>query len=64
MIPFRKNLNSGLLLIILIGSLAAAILVRVFLTDAASLVEMRKRTPVLGTFATYIVIDDTQTAGL
>ncbi|MEN8209312.1 MAG: FAD:protein FMN transferase, partial [Candidatus Fermentibacteria bacterium] len=63
-IPFRKNLNSGLLLIILIGSLAAAILVRVFLTDTRSLVEMRKRTPVLGTFATYIVIDDTQTAGL
>ena len=61
---FRRKLNSGFLLILLIGSLAAALLVRVFLLGTTELLEMKNRTPVLGTFATYIVIAETETAGL
>ncbi len=64
MSPFRKKLNSGLLLVILIGSLAAALLVRVFRCDTIELLEMKNRTPVLGTFATYIVIAESETAGV
>ena len=61
---FRRKLNSGILLIILIVSLAAALLVRVFLVGTTELLEMKNRTPVLGTFATYIVIAETEAAGL
>ena len=62
--PSRKKFNSGILLILLIGSLASALLVRVFCAGSIKLVEMRNRTPVLGTFATYIVIAESETAGL
>ena len=62
--PFRKKFNSNSLLILLVGSLAIALLVRMFCADNAELLEMKNRTPVLGTFATYIVIADSETAGL
>ena len=62
--PVRKKFNSAFLLTLLMGSLAAALLVRVFRADNPELLEMKNRTPVLGTFATYIVIADSETAGV
>jgi len=60
--PVRKKLDSTLLLTILLGSLVAAVLIRVFIVHDDELLEMKNRTPVLGTFATYIVIADTEAA--
>ncbi len=62
--PVRKKINSGYLLIILLGSLATAVLIRVFVAGSDKFLEMKNRTPVLGTFATYIVIAEKDTAGL
>ena len=62
--PVRKKINSSYLLMFLIGSLVLALVIRVFLADNAGLLEMKNRTPVLGTFATYIVIAESETAGL
>ncbi|NOQ21914.1 MAG: hypothetical protein GQ565_04600 [Candidatus Aegiribacteria sp.] len=62
--PVRKNINSGFLLALLLGGLVSAILVRVFVTGRDELLEMKNRTPVLGTFATYIVIAERETAAL
>ncbi len=62
--PVRKIINSGFLLALLLGSLASAVLVRVLITGSDKLLEMKNRTPVLGTFATYIVIAESETAGL
>lgn len=59
----RKKINSGFLLILLLGSLASALLVRAFFTGSDQLQEMQKITPVLGTFATYIVVAESETAG-
>ncbi len=59
MSPRGRKINSRLLLVLLSGSLLAAILVRVFVVSAGTeLLEARSRTPVLGTFATYIIITD------
>ncbi|MCK4806463.1 MAG: FAD:protein FMN transferase [Candidatus Aegiribacteria sp.] len=60
----RKKINSGYLLTILLGSLASAVLIRVFVAGSDKFLEMKNRTPVLGTFATYIVIAEKDTAGL
>ena len=63
MSPAGKKLNSPLLLVLLLGSLLAAILVRVFATSESNdLREAQRRTPVLGTFATYIIITDSANA--
>lgn len=62
--PVRKKINSGFLLALLLGSFASAVLVRVFVTGTDNLLEMKNRTPVLGTFATYIVIAEKETVGL
>jgi len=61
--PVRKIFNSAFLLILLSGSLLLALLVRVLLTDRPELLEMKNRTPVLGTFATYIVIAKSESTG-
>ncbi|MCD4775784.1 MAG: FAD:protein FMN transferase [Candidatus Aegiribacteria sp.] len=63
MTPDRKILNSGTLLTLLLGSLAAAVFLRAVVFSCDELLEMRKRTPVLGTFATYIVIAESEAAG-
>lgn len=63
MTPERKKLNSGILLILLLGSLTAAVLVRAIVSSDDELLEIKKRTPVLGTFATYIIIADSEAAG-
>ena len=62
--PVRKQFNSAFLLILLVGSLLLALLVRVFLTDRPEFLEMKNRTPVLGTFATYIVIAKSESASI
>jgi len=62
--PVRKKINSGFILALLLASLASAVLVRVFVTGSDEFLEMRNRTPVLGTFATYIVIAEKGTAGV
>ncbi|MCD4702372.1 MAG: FAD:protein FMN transferase, partial [Candidatus Aegiribacteria sp.] len=43
---------------------ASAVLIRVFVKGSDNLLEMKNRTPVLGTFATYIVIAESENAGL
>ncbi len=53
-----------MILVILLGSLASALLVRIFISDNDKILELKNRTPVLGTFATYIVIAESESAGL
>lgn len=57
MTPRSKKLSSSAVLIILMITLFIAISIRIFLSDnQPKLVEMRRRSPVLGTFATYIIL--------
>ena len=62
MTPARKKLNYGIILTLLLGSLTVAVLIRVLLVSDDELLEMKNRTPVLGTFATYIVIAESEAA--
>ncbi len=63
MTPARKKLNSHIILTLLLGSLTAALLVRAIFISADELLEIKSKTPVLGTFATYIVIAESEAAG-
>jgi FAD:protein FMN transferase len=59
----RKRLNSGHLLILLSASLILVLLFRFSGRTDVTFVEMQRRCPVLGTFATYIVIAEEESAG-
>ncbi len=61
--PPLIRITSGTLITLLLGSLIAALLIRFITPRRAELVEIQNRTPVLGTFATYIVIAPADSGG-
>lgn len=61
----RKRVGPGTLILILALSLLAALAARYLnSSDSSALVEVKSRSPVLGTFATFIVISDSSSAGV
>lgn len=63
MIRGSRKLSSYALIVILLLTILIAVLVRaLFIQKRPELVELRRRTPVLGTYATYVVIAQEESA--